>query len=99
MKQRPEAGKRIFEVDPNKIYSYLQMRGRFHATASPRKLSGPGGMNQLLEQQRAIRGLAQGLEPDSPAMARTLTGMDTGEVQTMDDVVTIFTEHNKDRQQ
>ncbi len=99
MKQRPEAGKRIFEVDPNKIYSYLQMRGRFHATASPRKLSGPGGMNQLLEQQRAFRGLAQGLEPDSPAMARTLTGMDTGEVQTMDDVVTIFTEHNKIRQQ
>ena len=99
MKSRPKEGEIAFEVNPNKIWSYLQMRGRFHATASPRKLSGPGGMNELLEQQRAIRGLAEGLEPDSPAMARTLTGMDTGETQVMDDVVTIFTEHNKIRQQ
>ena len=99
MKSRQKEGNIVFEVDPNKIYSYLQMRGRFHATASPRKLSGPGGMNELLQQQRSIQGLAQGVAPDSPAMARTLSGMDTGEIQTMDDVVTLFTEHNKIRQQ
>jgi hypothetical protein len=91
-------GEKVPKIAEQKIVRYLTLRGRYHATASQRKLSGAGGQNELFQQQRAITGLAQDLAPDSPAMARTLSGMDVGDQQIMDDVVTIFTQHNQKRQ-
>ena len=91
-------GEKVSKIAEQKIVRYLTLRGRYHATASQRKLSGAGGQNELFQQQRAITGLAQDLAPDSPAMARTLSGMDVGDQQIMDDVVTIFTQHNQMRQ-
>ncbi len=93
-------GRYVFPVSFSKINNFLQLRGRFHANASPQKLSGPGGMNELMEQQRKVQALAEGLEPETPQFKKIIAGVadEGGESQTMDDIIDAFTEHNAKRQ-
>ena len=91
-------GRPVYDVDDNKIVSFLNMRGRFHATSSPRKLSGPGGMNELFEQQQKISAIAEGIDPETQQFRRILSGDEGGEMQQMDDIIDFFTEHNALRQ-
>ena len=91
-------GRPVYDVDDNKIVSFLNMRGRFHATSSPRKLSGPGGMNELIEQQKKISAIAEGIDPQTQKFRRLISGDEGGEFQQMDDIIDFFTEHNALRQ-
>jgi hypothetical protein len=91
-------GRPVYDVDDNKIVSFLNMRGRFHATSSPRKLTGPGGMNELIEQQQKISAIAEGLTPETQKFRKIISGDEGGEFQQMDDIIDFFTEHNALRQ-
>jgi len=91
-------GRPVYDVDDNKIVSFLNMRGRFHATSSPRKLSGPGGMNELFEQQQRISAIAEGLDPQTEQFRRVISGDVGGEMQQMDDIIDFFTGHGALRQ-
>ena len=93
------AGRPKFVIADNKIVSFLNMRGRFHATSSPQKMSGPGGYNQMIEQQKKVAALAEGLDPQTEKFRKVVSGVDEGgEMQTMDDIVDFFTAHNAQRQ-
>jgi hypothetical protein len=93
-----KSGRPIYTVGDNKIVSFLNMRGRFHATSSPQKMTGPGGYNELVEQQNTIQELAESLDPQTRKFKKILAGEEGGEIQEMDDIIDQFTEHNSLRQ-
>ena len=96
IKDTDTRGRYVFDINEDKIISFLNMRGRFHSTSSPRKLK---VMNELVEQQRKIGALAEGIVPKTREYRRIVAGTDEGgELQQFDDIIDFFTDHNALRQ-